>query len=71
VPHADEEVSSDRNIYYAANPKTGVVIDLDEWLAERRAAGHDENSRVAELTFKSLDPENPDFLVPKEDIRPQ
>jgi hypothetical protein len=64
VPHALEEVKSDGNTYYAANPKTGEVIDLTEWLAKRREAGSDEHSRAAEPTLKSLNPNDPDFMVP-------
>jgi hypothetical protein len=64
VPHADEEVHSDRNLYHAVNTDTGDAVDISEWLKQRRAAGHDQNSKTGDPEFKSLEAESPDFLKP-------
>ena len=64
VPHVDEEVHSDRNLYHAVNTDTGEAVDISEWLKQRRAAGHDQHSKIGDPEFKSLDHESPDFLKP-------
>ena len=67
VPHSEEEVHSDRNLYHAVNTETGEAVDIGEWLKQRRTAGHDLHSKAGEPRFLSLDTDSPDFLVPAPD----
>ena len=49
----------DNNLHFSENTEA-----LEEWLAERRAAGQCENSKIGDPEFLSLDPDSPDFLKP-------
>ncbi len=59
-----EELDCDHNLYHAVNTDTGEAVDISEWLKQRRATGHDQNSKAGDPEFLSLDPDSPDFLRP-------
>ncbi len=49
----------DNNLHFSENTEA-----LEKWLAERRAEGQCENSKIGDPEFLSLDPDSPDFLKP-------
>jgi hypothetical protein len=71
VPHEEEEVRSDRNVYHALNTKNGKALELSAWLKARQAKGRDLNSTVGAIEFLSLDPDSPEFMKPKPGTVPE
>lgn len=51
--------SSDGNLYHPTDAKA-----QETWLAAQRAKGQDQNSKLGDPKFLSLDPASPDFLKP-------